>query len=187
MKVVCNVLLLACVALLFGCAGGAKMENMVYSDLVNGPKAYDPSLNNGVQLQGVSGGQKTNPAWTSEIGDEEFSGAVKESLRLQSLLAEGDAGKYQLEVKLLEVDQPMFGLNFKVTMHAQYILKEAATGRVLLDKTLVTDYTAGVGDAFAAVKRLRLANEGSAKTNIGALLTELSTLKISPKNVSMAK
>jgi len=187
MKFIRNLALLGCLVLLFGCASGAKLENMVYSDLEQGHQTFDPALKGGIGLQGVSGGEKTNPAWTSEIGDEEFAGAVKESLRLRNLMAEGDAGKYQLEVKLLKVDQPLFGLNFKVTMQAQYLLTEAATGRVLLDKTFVTDYTAGVSDAFVAVKRLRLANEGSAKANIGAFLTELSALKISAGDISISK
>lgn len=186
MKGIRNLALLGCLSLLFGCATGAKMENMVYTDLSTAP-TYDVVLKDGVTVQGVSGGKKTNPAWKSEVSDEKFAGAVKESLRLHNLLADGNAGNYQLEIKLLKVQQPMFGLNFKVTMHAQYILKETATGIVVMDSTVVADHTAGVGDALSAVKRLRLANEGSAKANIGAFLAELSTMEISPKDVSMVK
>ena len=45
-------------------------------------------------------------------------------------------------------------------------------------------HTAKASDAFAGVKRLRLANEGSAKENINMVLAELAKLDL--KNVSLS-
>lgn len=167
-------------AYLFGCASPAKMENMVYQ---GNQKAYPEQLRKNVDVSSVSGGKKTNPAWTSEIDDEAFSGALKQSLSAQGLLS--DKGGYQLEARLLKVEQPMFGFDIKVTTHVQYILTDVKTNSVVLDKTVVSPYTATVGDAFAAVKRLRLANEGSGKKNIEGLLDKLSALKIRPKAITL--
>ena len=165
---------------LFGCASGAKMENMIYQ---GDQKAYDGGLKNDVEVSSVSGGKKTNPAWTSQISSEAFYGAVEKSLSEQGLLSE--SGKYQLRINMIKVDQPLFGFDLTVTTHVRYVLTDTKDSTVILDETIVTPHTATVGDAFAAVKRLRLANEGSGKKNIEGLLDKLSELKINPKEISV--
>ncbi len=174
---------LAALLYLTGCASGAKMGNMVYE----GPlKAYDTALEDNVDVTNVSGGEETNPAWTSEIDNDAFAGALKQTLQKQGLLS--GTGRYQLEALLLEVDQPMFGLDFEVTTHVRYILTDSENnGAVVLNETVVTPYTATIGDAFAAIKRLRLANEGSGKANIQGLLDKLAELRIQPGNISLAQ
>ncbi|HEY3698953.1 MAG TPA: hypothetical protein VGK97_06450 [Spongiibacteraceae bacterium] len=168
-------------AFLFGCASGARMDGMVYTPSV--PKTYDEALKNQVGVKSVTGGQKTNPAWTSEISSESFSDAVKNSLSQQGLLAE--KGRYQLQVNMLKVDQPLFGLDLTVTTHVRYILTDTKDDAIVLDETIVAPHTATIDDAFAAVKRLRLANEGSGKKNIEGLIDKLSKLKIKPQQVSV--
>lgn len=165
---------------LFGCASGAKMEDMVFQ----GPqKNYSDALQKNMEVAKVSGGEKTNPAWTSEISNEAFSEAVKNSLVSQGLYS--PAGKYQLEVQMIKVDQPMFGLDFEVTTNVRYTLTNTITSKVVLDETVIAPHTATMGDAFAAVKRLRLANEGSANKNIENFLSKLSQLEIDPKEISL--
>ncbi|WP_246506209.1 hypothetical protein [Kistimonas asteriae] len=164
---------------LAGCATGAKMENMVYSDFSN--KTYAPELKQQVSVNEVVGGEETNPAWTSEISNEMFKSALKESLEMQGLYAE--EGKYVLTADLIEVDQPMFGLDFTVTTHIQYKLTDTQTNNIVFEKTVVAPYTATVNDAFYGVERLRLANEGSGKENIKNLLSELE--KIDVKDISV--
>lgn len=174
---------LAALLYLTGCASGAKMGNMVYEGPV---KAYDTTLEGNVNVTNVSGGEETNPAWTSEIDNDAFAGALKQSLRKQGLLSGN--GRYQLEALLLEVDQPMFGLNFEVTTRVKYILTDREySGAVVLNETIVAPYTATIGDAFAAIKRLRLANEGSGNANIQGLLEKLSELQIQPGDISLAE
>ncbi|OOZ39599.1 hypothetical protein BOW53_10970 [Solemya pervernicosa gill symbiont] len=168
---------------LYGCASGAKMENMAHTDVVVTPRAYDAALKNGVEVASVTGGEETNPAWTSEIGNEEFSGAVKQSLASQGLLAE--TGRYQLQIELKEVDQPMFGFDMTVTTHVRYVLTDSQNSTVIFDDTLAAAHTATVSDAFVAIKRLQMANEGAGKKNIEALLKKLSELKISTNQVSV--
>lgn len=167
-------------SLMFGCASGAKIENMSFR---GEQKSYSEEIKKNIELGNVDGGQKTNPLWTSEIGNEEFSAAVKETLELQGLYS--DSGKYVLKVKMVSVDQPLFGLDLKVTTNVRYTLTDAASSQVVLDEFVQTPYTAGVGDAVIAVKRLRLANEGSARKNIENLLEKLSKLNIDKEQVSL--
>jgi hypothetical protein len=58
---------------------------------------------------------------------------------------------------------------------------------MLFDETIIAPYTATIGDAFVAIKRLRLANEGSGRKNVEGLMNKLSELEISPKQVSIVK
>lgn len=175
--------ILAAILYLSGCASGAKMGNMVYEGSV---KAYDTALESNVDVTNVSGGKETNPAWTSEIDNDAFAGALQQSLRKQGLLSGN--GRFQLEALLLEVDQPMFGLDFEVTTHVRYILTDHDNnGSVVMNETIVAPYTATIGDAFAAIKRLRLANEGSGKANIQSLLEKLSELQIQPGDISLGQ
>lgn len=148
-------------------------------------KKYASEIQENVALAEVTGGTNTNPAWTPEIENEAFYGAVKETLKSQGLYS--DQGKYRLEAKILEVDQPLVGFDLMVTAHIRYILTNTDSGKVVLDETVVAPHTSTVSDAFVAVKRLRLANEGAAKKNIEGLLNRLSELGIAPEEVSLAK
>lgn len=182
MKFVKHTLAIATCFYLAGCASGAQVDNMIYK----GDKhEYSSEIKKNVFLSSVTGGEDTNPAWTSEISDEAFSGAIKQSLIKEGLYS--DSGKYNLSVEMLEIDQPSFGLDLTVTTIVKYILTDKSTGEVILDKEVNSPYTATVGDAFAAVKRLRLANEGSGLKNIEGLLKHLSELNIEVDQISMAK
>ena len=148
-------------------------------------KEYDDRLKRNLGVTRVSGGNETNPAWTSEISSEAFLGAVKESLAEQGLLSED--GKYQLEVKMININQPLFGIDMTVTTHVQYSLTDTKSNSIIMDELIVAPHTATMGDAFVGVKRLRLANEGAGKKNIELFLKKLSTLKISPSEISVVK
>lgn len=180
---------LLCLSLFFllltGCASSAKIEGMTVAETQARANTYAPALQDNLQLSEVKGGQETNPMWTSEIGGPEFQAALQQSLDNAGLLSAGDKAPYSLRANLVRVDQPMFGLDFEVTSEVEYTLVDNATGKELLRETLRTPFTAGVGDAFAAVKRLRLANEGSARENISALLKRLGELNIEAKQVSL--
>lgn len=176
---------IGCTAVLFGCASGAKMENMVYGNADGAPTTYDKALKKAINVGTVTGGEETNPLWTSEISDEAFYGAIRKTLELQGLLS--DSGRYRLSVSLLNVDQPSFGFDMTVTTDVKYTLVDSRTGKTLLNKTIKAPHTATVGDAFVAIERLRLANEGSGKKNIGAFMKALSKLKINPRDVSLAR
>jgi len=181
MKILKLTLILTASLYLFGCASGARMDNMIYQ---GDQKQYDDKLAKEINVGSVSGGEETNPAWTSEISNEAFSGALRESLIRQGIFSK--KGKYKLEVKLLNVDQPMFGLDLTVTTHVQYILTDTSSKDIVMDETIVAQHTATFSDAFIAIERLRIANEGSGMKNIESVLNKLSELKIKPKNISLA-
>lgn len=182
MNSVKSLLVLVCSLYLFGCASAAKMDAMIYQ---GDKKQYDENLESELNLGLVSGGQKTNPALTSKISNEDFKGALKESLKRQGLFSEG--GRYLLEVEMLKVEQPLFGLEFTVTTHVQYILTDTNSSTILLNETIITPHTATFSDAIIATKRLRIANEGSGLKNIEGILNKLKELKVDPMKVSLVE
>ena len=155
---------------LTGCAQAARVDQMAAAPTTTLPAVS--TLQHAVQVSGVTGGTKTNPMWMSKVGDAEFQAALSSSLGAAGMLANGD-GRYRLEAKLLQLKQPMIGFDMAVDSQVHYTLTETSTGKAVFDRDVIATYTATVGDAFLAVKRLQLANEGSIKKNIQQFMDEV--------------
>ncbi len=165
---------------LFGCASGAKMGNMVYQ---GEQKIYPEELKSSIDVSSVSGGKETNPAWSSNISNEAFIGAVKNSLISQGLYS--DDGKYKLEVNITGIDKPFIGLDMTVKTFVRYTLTDSKSQLVVFDETIIAEHTATMGDSLIGIKRLRLANEGSGRRNIEIFLGKLSGLNIKTNEISL--
>jgi hypothetical protein len=164
------VLASALMGLLAGCAQGARVEQMSAAPTTALPSGS--ALQHAVQINGVSGGTETNPLWMSKVGNAEFQSALQSSLGAAGLLANGQ-GRYQLNAKLEALHQPFAGFDLTVHSQVRYNLTDLTTNKPIFDRQIDADYTATVGDAFIAVERLRLANEGSIKKNIQTFMDQL--------------
>jgi hypothetical protein len=160
--------------LLAGCATGAKPKAMVPREFhITGHHAQSIAVT-------VTGGKKTNPMWKSEISSEDFDQAVRDSITQSGVFALAQTkvpADYALQVNLIKTLSPNAGFSLTVTLLAQWQLSDKA-GKTLLDEYLSTPYTAEVGEAFVAVKRLRLAAEGAARENIKEGLRRLSEMQL---------
>ena len=168
---------IASASLLGGCASGARIENMEVAGQPAQRIAPTP-LRKQLAVRDISGGNETSPLWKSNVGNSEFRGALTNSLRATGLLAEGAPPRFALDAQLNALEQPMFGLDMTVTANVTYTLANQANGKTLWQQTLVTPYTARFSDAFAGYERLRLANEGAIRANIGQLTDALMKLGI---------
>lgn len=155
-----------------GCATGANTQGMTYQKAV-----ASQALQGQLSVAPVTGGKQTNPMWTSQVSSEAFEGALKASLLQAGMLGQAGQAPLTLEANLISLKQPLFGLDMTVTATVGYQVKDAS-GKAVLVETIVTPYTATVGDAFAAIKRLRLANEGAIRKNIETLIGKLEALKL---------
>jgi hypothetical protein len=159
-----------------GCSSPAKSEGMTPKALTV-EKAYPYS----VRIK-VAGGRPTHGATeASQISNEAFAQAVTTTIaqnKLFSQVIQGERADYLLNVDILSVEQPALGLNMTVRMEAAWELVKADTGKPVLRESIVSSYTATVGDAFAAVTRCRLATEGAARKNIEEGLTKISRLAL---------
>ncbi len=176
-----KIILVGVLAILLGaCASPARVSQMTVSGsefVVNEP--ISKQLKNNIALIEVTGGESTNPMWTSEIGNQQFKIAIEKSLMSAKLLnALPASAGYQLKVNLAEVQQPVFGLDFTVTASVEYQLTNSKTGLIVLKEKITRPFTATLKDAFMGVERLRMANEGAAKVNIEEFIKRLYLLKI---------
>ena len=166
---------IAVALLLTGCASPATVKGMRPQSLA--PQNKQP-YSVGVQ---VAGGEKTNPLWTSEISNESFAQAIREGIAesglFRSVVTVGD-GDYLLEVSLIKVNKPLVGFDMTVILTADWKLTHIATRKIVYQDTITKSYTATMGDAFAGIKRLRLAEEGAAKENITEGLNRISRLNL---------
>lgn len=135
------------------------------------------------------GGYATNPSWTAQTSTEAFAGALIASLVKQDLYSSG--GRYKLDVQFLNIDWPLYAPNVTRETSIEYTLKDRETNKVIFRDVVVANHTATFSDAFTviplghSVKRIRLANDGSARNNIGLLLEELSKLQIEDGKISI--
>jgi hypothetical protein len=165
---------LAITLLLAACAAPAERSNMTVGLNPALAAPADTSLIDGIAVGSVDGGETTRALGTSKVDNEDFQNALMDSLRNNGMLAEGNAPSYILYAHLLDVHQPMIGLNMTVTAKVNYELADAVNGQPTERKTVETEFTSPFGDAFAADERTRLANEGAVRENIGEFLAWLS-------------
>ena len=161
-----------CAYSLAACASASNPGAMV-AELSQETIITDSSkLRENVTVGDIGGGKETNPLWVSNVSSEDFSEALRQSLSAHAMLAT-ESNNYRLDAELVKLKQPLFGMDMTVTSTVDYTLTDVNTGEVVLQKTVEHAYTAKLGDAFVAVKRLQLANEGSIKGNISELIKEM--------------
>jgi len=125
-----------------------------------------------VSVGEVEGGRETNPLWTSQVASDDFAEALRQSFAAHAMLAT-ETGDYRLDATLVELNQPLAGFDMTVNSTVEYTLTNVDTGEVVYTSIVAEAYTASMGDAFVGAERLRLANEGSIKTNIERMLREI--------------
>ena len=165
---------LAAIALAGGCASGSKPDAMVAQVVAPVHKSDgDVSI-------AVSGGKETSKMGASQISNDAFAQALRESIEKAGLFSgvTTEGSRYRLTSFIGKVDQPVFGFSFTVKMEVSYSLKDTKSGSTVWTKDINSEYTATTSQAFAGVERLRLANEGAARENIRQALTEMAALTL---------
>lgn len=153
------------------CAFPASREGMTVRDYT----AAKP-IDDKIFVQESTGGSITLPFWMSKIGNTNFTDALKDSIitsRLFNTLDDSFGQGWKLKIEIINVDQPLIGLDFQVKTKVKYSLLKGDN----LVKELIIDAegTGKMDDAFLGVVRMRLANEAAAKANIRKFLEEVST------------
>ena len=158
---------------LVGCANPARPGKMAVDAGERGRVAADSALYQAVAIADVRGGLETDRYWGyPAIDNPEIEGALRLSLANHAMLAEG-RGRFALEATLVEFIRPAGGFDMTVMTATHYRLTEIASGRTVFDETLVTYFTADFTSHLIGVERLRLANEGAMRMNIGAFIERL--------------
>lgn len=165
-----KLLSLSLLFLVFNCAFPSTKEGMTVKNYQS-PK----NIGDKIFVKEAKGGSTTLPFWTSEIPNDNFTDAVKESLlksKTFSNFASNWEGDWGLEIEIVDVDQPFFGTDMTVSTNVKYTLFKK--GKKAYETTINASATAEVSDTFFAVKRLRLANERAAESNIQKFIEKIS-------------
>jgi hypothetical protein len=168
---------------LTGCATAAKPEAMAVS-AEPAAKPFPTFLSHAMCVRNVTGGESTNPLWVSKVDNEGFRTALGNSLANAGLSAAATNCSFPIDANLLGLSQPMLGFDLTVTSHVNYKVYDSKAQPVLLE-TIDAPYTAKLSDAFIAVERLRLANEGAIRESITKFLDKLRDAR--PVTVSAAQ
>ena len=165
---------LVAASLLSGCATASKADAMVAKPVaVTHASSADVSVT-------VAGGQDTSKMGASQISDDAFAQALRDSITQSGLFkaVAATGGRYKLSAFIGKVDQPTMGFSMTVKMEVSYTLVDTTSGKAVWSKNVASEHTAKASEAFAGVTRLRLANEGAARDNIEQALAEMSTLQL---------
>jgi hypothetical protein len=131
------------------------------------------ALREAVSVGAVTGGQATNPLWASQVGNDAFAAALRESLAAHAML-DPSGRRLRVDATLMPLGQPLAGLDLEVTATVFYRVLDVATGRVVFERPIAAAFTATFGDQALAIERLRLANEGAVRANIAAFIAALN-------------
>lgn len=133
----------------------------------------DAPLRDNIGIGEVSGGEKSNPLWESDIGNEEFRVALRRSLDSAGVLerARGE-GRFVISAVLESIELPNAGL-LSVTTRVTYTLTEKQSGNEVFRKSVSGEYTARPWDSMLNRKILREATTGAVRANTGRLAESL--------------
>ncbi len=159
-----------------GCAVGSvgyRVPNMIPEHLDSVPTPYSARVS----------AKADDTTWSRmmRVPDGVFVRAVQESLikarTFSAIVTEGEAD-YALDVRMTDLHQPMAGIDVTVSVLAQWVLTDLATGTVVLDELIPTPFTVSGETAFSATQRVRIATEGAIQANIEEGLRRIDALKL---------
>ena len=158
-----------------GCSSPVSKEAIVVSQIAVS-KHHDKTVSISTQ-----GGSETTAMDSTNISDEELSAAITESITRNKLfqkVIQNGHSDYKLNVSIINISKPVFGLTFTVQMEAAWSLIDLNDNSVVMRETINSSHTTSFSEAFAAVTRLKMAVEGAVKENIRLALTKISQLEL---------
>ena len=129
-----------------------------------------PKYRNAIAVRSVSGGQVMNILTVPGVANEPLKAALESTLAANGYLAQSGTPKFYLDAEILNLDQPLIGLDLDVTADVTYKVSGAGTAAAYPIKT---KGSASFSDSPIAADRMRIANERAMHKNIEQLLLAL--------------
>ena len=104
------------------------------------------------------------------VANEPFKAALEGSLAANGYLAQGGNPKFQIDAEILNLDQPLIGLDLDVTAYVSY--KVCGPGVAATYPIKATGH-ATFSDSPLGADRIRIANERAMQENIRQFLQSL--------------
>jgi hypothetical protein len=174
-RLLCAVVAAGTVVILAGCASAAHKESMAAAPLASTKKLpYTVAVT-------TAGGQETGAMDSSNVANADLKAAIEESITRSNLfktVVQGKGGEYDLAVTVTQLQKPMFGGAFTVTLETGWALVRTSDKAIVMRKAIKTSHTAEFSDSMVGVTRLRLAVEGAVRKNISEGLQSISDLPL---------
>jgi hypothetical protein len=158
---------------------------LLASGVVSHAEMPGTPLRANVGVKDVSGGEKTNPLWESEIGNDEFRIALKKALDSSGLLerAKGE-GRFSLSAILESIDQSNLS-GQPTTTRVKYTLTDKVTGKDVFQELISSEYGLETWDSIMRPKRLRRECESAARASSTQLTEKLLQLSLSQDQAAL--
>lgn len=152
-------------AVLAGCATPAGMTVTPVA-----AEKGNPKYKNSVSVRSVTGGKMMNALTVTQVENDVFKSALESSLAAYGYLTSG-AARYQVDVELGELDQPLIGMEFNVKSTVTYKLAGPDGAKTY---PITASGTATMSDSVVGADRIRIANERAMQANIRSFLQQMS-------------
>lgn len=130
----------------------------------------NPKYRNAMAVRSVTGGQVMNALTVMGVANEPFQAALESSLAANGYLARSGTPKYYIDAKIVNLDQPLIGLDLDVTASVSYEVSGAGAAATYPVRTTAR---ATFSDSPIAADRMRVANERAMQANIKQFLQGL--------------
>lgn len=104
--------------------------------------------------------------------------ALQEALTRMAIFNDDSRRRVSLQVKILKVDIPAFGVAFTTDVDARYELVDRATGSIILSQHISSSGTTPADFAFVGVIRARESVNRAAQNNIALFLQSLEAARL---------
>ena len=156
---------------LSACAVPMKSQEMMpqfdFYDSVSSRKYNDSIFIRNVDVKKGLGG-------VMPVIADEYKAALVSSFRQADLYSRQDSAEYVLDAYMSEMKVPAFGFNLTVKTTAEYKIYLISEDTLQLTESVTVPCTKGMGDAFDASIRLRLAAGCSVGENITHVIKVIS-------------
>ena len=129
-----------------------------------------PKYRNAIAVRSVTGGQVMNALTMMGVANEPFKAALESSLAANGYVARSSSPKFYVDAEIVNLDQPLMGLDLNVTADVTYKVSGAGAAATYPIKTTAR---ATFSDSPIAADRLRIANERAMQQNIKLFLQAL--------------
>ena len=129
-----------------------------------------PKYRNAIAVRSVTGGHVMNVIGTMGVENAPLTAALESSLAANGYLAQPGAAKFYVDAEILNLDQPLIGLDLDVTADVTYKVSGAGATATYPIRTTAR---ATFSDSPLGVDRLRIANERAMHQNIRQFLQAL--------------
>jgi hypothetical protein len=130
----------------------------------------NPKYRNAVTVRSVTGGQVMNALTIMGVANEPFKAALESSLAANGYLVRSGTPKFYIDAEIVNLDQPIIGLDLDVTADESYKVSGAGAPATYPIKTTAR---ATFSDSPIAADRMRVANERAMQENIKQFLQAL--------------